>query len=309
LAVLNEIRGLTQVPVLAVGPASDPKLILQALREGAYQYLDESQLEIEFTAALRRLASSGVGQDEPGRIITVLSPSGGSGSSTVAVNIATALAEQHKTCALFDMKLEKGDLATLLDVQPEHSVADFCQNLARMDRSMFQQCLTAHPSGVHLLASPGSYSDVSRVTPQGIRKALTMARGMFPYVVVDLDHSYREEHAQVLYQSDVILLVLRLDIMSLRQTRRILGYLEQLGIASERVRLAVNRYRWQKELAVSQMERALDCKIRYFIPDDPKSIKRANNNGVPVVLARPGAKVSKCLMDVAQQVNGRHKKS
>ena len=306
LEVLCEVQGTTPARVLAVGPASNPRLILQVLREGAFQYLDEHELDAELPVALRRVKTEPTEQGESGRIVTVLAASGGSGSSTVAVNIATALSATHERCALFDLKLQTGDLATLLDVQPIHTLADFCRKSARMDRCMFEQCFVRHSSGVHLLAPPGTYADVGVVTPQGVRKALSMSRAMFPYVVVDLDHSYRREQAQALYQADVILLVLQLDFTSLRQSRRTLGYIEQLGIGFNQVRLVVNRYGRPKELPVFRVEEALGIKAQHFIPDQPRSVNRANNNGVPVILERPTAKVSKSIVELAMSVNGLH---
>ncbi len=305
LAVLQEIQETAPIRVLAVGPANDPKLILRALHQGAYCYIDQQQFREELRSAFRRLQVEAPPPVKHGRIISVLGSSGGSGASTVAVNVATCLAQEHRRCALLDLKLESGDLAALLDLHPAHTVADFCRHAARMDASMFERCFAQHSTGVHLLAAPPTYDDRNLVTPRGVRKALVMARGAFPYVVVDLERS-GQEHVQALYQSDLILVVMRLDFVSVRQTRRILDYLESLQIDSGRVHLAVNRHLQPQELRVSDVEQTLKKKVRYFIPDDPKTVNQANNRGVPVVLEKPRARVSRSLHDLAQSVNGRH---
>ena len=103
-----------------------------------------------------------------------------------------------------------GDLASLLDLHPEHTLADLCQNVAHMDRTMLERSLVRHDSGVRLLAPPRRFGDVSLITPQGVRQALSVARLLFPYLVVDLDRSFGPEQVQALRQADVILLVLRL---------------------------------------------------------------------------------------------------
>ncbi|MEX2287864.1 MAG: AAA family ATPase [Planctomycetaceae bacterium] len=304
LETLGELRETTRARVLGVGPASDAKLILESMRKGAYQYLDETVIDGELTAAINRLATNDNGPAEPGKIIAVLGPSGGSGSSTVAVNVATVLAQHHAECALFDLKLENGDLATLLDLKPDHTIAEFCDNLARMDDNMFGQCFVRHATGVHLMAAPHMYADAARVTAQGVRKALGMARRRYSYVVIDLDHSYRQVHAQAMYQADVIVIVVRLELASLRQAQRTLDYMNHLGIAEDRVRLIANRCGWQNELRVSQVQKTLGIKVLQTIPDDPKSLRRANLKGMPVVRARPLAKVSRSLINVAMSVNG-----
>src|SRR5262249_55744405 len=135
---------------------------------------------------------------------------------------------------------------------------------------------------------------------------LTLARQLFPYVVVDLDHSFREEQVQVLRQADVITLVFRLDFASLRNTRRVLDHLDRLSVDRMRVQLVVNRYGQPKEVPSAKAEEALGVKIAHFIPDDPKTVNRANNNGVPVVLESPSAKVSKLVTRLALSLNGQH---
>ena len=107
-------------------------------------------------AALGRWRADRRSREEAGKVIAVLAPSGGSGSSTLAVNVATVLAKQHKSAVLIDLKLETGDLAALLDLKPTYTLADLCQNVARMDRSLFERSLARHASGVQLLAPPAT---------------------------------------------------------------------------------------------------------------------------------------------------------
>jgi pilus assembly protein CpaE len=85
-----------------------------------------------------------------------------------------------------------------------------------------------------------------------------------------------------------------------------LDYLRELGVNRERVRVVVNRHGQAQEVPAAKAEEALGMKIFHFIPDDPKTINRANNNGVPVVLESPWAKVSKSVSKLAASVNGRH---
>ncbi|MBV8194506.1 MAG: hypothetical protein JOY80_03165 [Candidatus Dormibacteraeota bacterium] len=293
--------------VLAIGPAADSKLVLRALRGAVDDYVDESDLGSELPAALERWRASRSRQKLAGRVISLLAPSGGSGSSTLAANLATLLARQYNSTALIDMKLETGDLAALLDLRPSFTLADLCQNLARLDRTLFESLLTRHSSGVYLLAPPRHLDDIARITPEGVHQTLVLARAMFPYVLIDLDHSFRPEQAEVLRISDLILLVLRLDFTSLRNTRRAIEYLEHLGISRERIRLVVNRYGQPKEVPAAKAEEALNMKIYHYVPDDPKNVNRANNNGVPVVVESPRASVSKSLTKLAAGVNGRLK--
>jgi pilus assembly protein CpaE len=281
---------------------------LRAQRGGADDYVDEQELEPELgTVVARLMMSSGTPQHQ-GRLIALLAPSGGSGSSTLAVNIATVLAKEHKDVALVDLKFHSGDLAALLDLKPSFTMADLCENLDRLDQVMLERSLVKHESGVHLLAPPRVMADVSHVTVEGVRRSLTLARSMFPYVVVDIDHTFHVEQLEALRSADIVLLVIRLDFASLRNARRTLEHLEYMGVDRERVRLVVNRFGQPKEVPAMKAEEALGVKIAHFVPDDPKSINRANNNGIPVVLESPWARVSKSVTKLAVSVNGQHAK-
>src|SRR5262245_7143510 len=171
LACLGALHDLTQARLLVVGPTADARLVLRALRSGAADFIDEDELETELPAALGRLQNE-VAAGEPGRIIALLAPNGGSGSSTLAVNVATLLAKDHETSLLLDLKLTSGDLAALLDLKPTHTLADLCQNAARMDRIMFERSLVEHSSGVRLLAPPRTFADITYVTAEAVGQAL-----------------------------------------------------------------------------------------------------------------------------------------
>lgn len=305
LQALTQLHAISSCPKLVVGPTHDTRIVLRALRSGANDYVDAAELESELNAALSRLRLSNGAHDEPARVVAVLSPSGGSGSSTVAVNIATHLASKYKDTLLLDLKLHAGDLAALLDLKPSHTLADLCRRTGNMDRGMFEQTLVRDSRGVALLAPPRHLKDAALVTADGVQQALQMARKFFPFVVVDVDHSFTPEQDQVLRLADVVLIVLRLDFNCLRHARRTLDYLDQLGINRDRLQIVVNRFGQAQEVPVAKAEEALGMKVAYFVPDDPKTVNRANNNGVPVILESPSAKVAKSLINLAVGVNGR----
>ncbi len=231
------------------------------LHEGADHYLDEDDLETQLDAVLLRLQIKEEATRPPaGQLIALLGASGGTGASTLAVNVAAVLARDAGRCALIDLKPGVGDLAALLDLKPTHNLADLCLNAGRMDRAMFESALVVHASGVHLLAPPQMYEDIRLVTAAGVQKTLNLAREAFRFSVVDLEDCYHEEQVAVLRQADFILLVFRLDFTSLRSTRRILDYLEQAGLPGDRVRLVINRYGQAKELPLSEAENALGAR-------------------------------------------------
>lgn len=301
LQVLHEISQVAQprgAHILAVGPP-DAQLILRTIQE-VKEYIDETKLADALAGSLAKIVGAG---GDLGNLISILAPSGGSGSSMLAANLATALAVQQKTCGLIDMKLGAGVLDALINVRPSHSMADLCRmSNNQVDRSSFESSVTRAPSGVFLLTPPASLEDIHHVTKQGVRQILTVARSLYPTVVVDLDRTYGEEQVEVLYQSDVILIVLRLDFTSLRNTRQTLEHLEELGIDRQRIKLVINRLGQPKEVRLNQAEAALGMKIFHAIPEDVRSMNRSINHGVPVIMEVPKAPISRSLQDLAESL-------
>ncbi len=301
LNLLPTLRRFAGRKVLAVGPASDSKLVLRALRGGAEDYIDTAELEAELEGAIHRMNEAARVPVVPGRLIAVLGPNGGSGSSTVAVNVAAALgsAKDAKPVGLIDLKLESGDLASLLDLKPSHTLADLCHNAARLDRMMFERSLGQHSSGVRLLAAPLHLADVARVRPEGITQALALARNEFPYVIADVPSTFRDEPKVILKQADVVAIVFRLEFSSLKNVRKTLEALEAIDVTTDKIRLVVNRYGQPQEVPFAKAEEALGQKIHHYIPEDAKTINRASNHGIPAVVEAASAKVSKSLVQLA----------
>ena len=288
--------------LMAVGEASDPKLILRALQLGADHYVDQADLEAELEAGVSRLKVKQEAVAPTGRLLAVLGASGGVGGSTLAVNLATVMAKAQGKTVLLDLHPGRGDLAALLDLKPQFNLADLCINVARLDRTIFEKMLVRHDSGVHLLGAPQMFGDTRVVSAQGVTQALAMARRVFPVVVVDLEDCFHEEQVVTLRQATAILLVARLDFTSLRNAHRILDHLQELEIARHQVKVVVNRSGQANELPVTEAEEALGQKLAHFVPDDCKTLNGANNSGIPAVLKEPNSKVSHSIKELSKIV-------
>src|SRR5690606_10594838 len=114
-----------------------------------------------------------------------------------------------------------------------HTSADLCRSATRIDRSLLEKSLVRHENGLAMLAAPLRIGDAAYVTGDGIQQVLSVANDLASYVVADLSHSFLDLTASVLTQADRILIVLRLDFTALRNTRRVLEHLEQVGIAQD----------------------------------------------------------------------------
>jgi pilus assembly protein CpaE len=301
LVFLSELRRVTKGRIIAVGPSGDAKLILRALRDGAEHYLDEAEVAQELASTLAQLkALRSLILRKPGRVVCVIKPSGGSGASTLAANLAVLLAQEHKSCALLDFDLVTDDLTALLDLKPTATLADLLKYSTQMDRVVFERSLTRHATGVSLLASSRFHDDLAHLTPQCIGEVLNWARRLYPQVIVDVGQPFQEVKLEALRAAEVTLLVFRLDFTSLRNVKRTVEHLEKNGIGRERLMLVANRHGQPKELSPSEAEESLGIKIGYYLVDDPKTANEANNKGIPMVLDAPRSNVSKSIGRLAK---------
>ena len=312
LTALAEMRPAVESRVMAVGPGADPKLILRTMRAGADEFVTEDEFATEFDEALTRLGKGAAGSVS-GKAFAVLGASGGSGASTVAVNVAAAFARDHGGGILIDLKLETGDLAALLDLDTPHTIADLCGGHNSPDRDMLEQSLVSHASGVRLLASPRRQASAIRtkssmsgpgVTADTVREVINLARAVCPHTVVEVNPTFREEQTQALRMADAVLFVFRLDFTSLRNTRRALEHLDAVGIDRGRVRLVGNRHGQPHALKPADVEEALGLKLFHLVPDDPNAMNIAANVGEPGVLGLPKAPSSRSLKQLAASLVG-----
>jgi pilus assembly protein CpaE len=302
LTALARLRQLPGCAVVVVGPGEDSRLVLRVCHIGVRDYIDENEFDEALPAAIQRLRSENATHVKVEKTIAVYSPSGGCGVSTLAVNLAVLLAKEHEKTLLIDLNLHTGDLSALLDLRPTHTLADLCAQAGHLDRTMLDRTLVPHASGIHLLAPPLHLADAERITPEGVRHTISLGRRLFPHVVVDLEHVLSQPQEQVLHMADMILLVVRLDFTVLRNARRIMEHFDRLNVSRERVRVVANRYGQSKEVPYRKAEEGLGVKIYHYVPDDPKTVNRANNCGVPVVLESPYAKVSRSLTKLVKSV-------
>jgi pilus assembly protein CpaE len=310
---VRQVRSSSSAYIMAAGPATNAQLILRCLHEGADEYVDGDNFDQELPGGLARFGAkrklSGA-SEAPGKVISVIGASGGAGASTVAANIAGLLSRGaasrgSRSCGLIDLRLEHGDLAAILSLAPQHTVIDFCANAGRIDRSVLDQMFISHASGLELLAAPWDAKQASLVTPQGLRLLLAMARAKFPYAVMDLDNRLGELAIEALWQSDQILVVTRLDFVSVRNARRLLDRLLEIGLEPERIDVVANRYKQPRELHSAQAEAALGRRISHYVVDDAARVHDSANAGRLVALCGGWARIGRDLKNLAAALNGK----
>ncbi|HEU5041595.1 MAG TPA: AAA family ATPase [Gemmatimonadales bacterium] len=277
--------------VVAVGPHLSPEQLLAAMRAGVADYLHKPVEEAALRGAMSRVAQSlGVSSAKGGvrvsRLYSFFSPKGGSGSTSVATNVAVVLHRlTGKKTLLVDLDLELGEVALLLGVQPRFNFVDMVKNFHRMDAGLLASYIEQHPSGIHLLSAPFHPERAEVVSADDIRRILHFLKQHYDYVVVDTPGSFSPSTLAAFDQSDQVFVVTNLDLPSLRNIQRGLPMLKRvLPKGEEQIRMVVNRYSSDSQISLADVERTIGIKVFATISNDYEALIQSINSGKPIVL-------------------------
>jgi pilus assembly protein CpaE len=306
LPVLKQVEGRANGAILAVGPPGDAAFILQVMRSGAREYLDETKVREELPVVLERFRQAGLLQTKVGRTVAVTAGAPGSGVTTVATNLAFALAVHHpKQVVLAEIGTDVPSLALALDLQPKHGAGDLVRDWNRTDATMIRQSLAEHAAGVQVLAhTPESLTSAS-VEPPAMRHLALLLRTLYDWTVLDLGHSAHPSALEAMRLADVVLVVTRLDVPALRLSRRYIKDLADQGIPLERLRPVANFFGQRKQLPWRQAQETLGLPVVIWVPDDPATLNQALNQGRPLIQTASRAKITRRFQELAQQLNGK----
>jgi pilus assembly protein CpaE len=185
-----------------------------------------------------------------GKIVMVYSPKGGTGCTTVAVNLSVALCNDETRVVLVDANLQFGDVAIFLNEQGKNTLLDLAPRADELDPDIVEEVMIKHAaSGVHVLASPSRPEYGEKVNPEQFSKLLKYLRQLYAYVVVDTCSYLNDITLSVLDISDIIVLVNTQDIPSIKNDRLFLDLLTTLSIPADRVVFVMNKF--DKRIAIT----------------------------------------------------------
>ncbi|MGQ9458521.1 MAG: response regulator [Anaerolineae bacterium] len=299
---------LANVPVILLTARGGISEKVAGFEAGADDYLvkpfDPVELELRVKVLLARSRVAAGEQKPRGKVISVFSLRGGVGVSTLAVNLAYALAKgQDRPVALADLALESGHAALMLDLRPRLSWADLAQQEAGgLDVEMVQRAMVRHESGLHLLAAPPSPALSELVSPRAANAILSMLVEHYAYVVVDTASTLNEVTLAALDLSDTILLLLAPELASLKLASVSLEIFDSLGYPASRTLLVVNWTFPQGGLGQKHIESALHKSVQAVIPYERTAVVQAINRGIPLLQFAPSSPVSEAIAELARQI-------
>lgn len=293
--------------VLVISRSQEGSLILQAMRNGAREFLNlPLQLE-DFIAALDRIrtAMGGEGNEgggHAGQIITVAGVSGGVGTTALVVNAAAALAQNPgNSPVIIDLDLTLGDADVWLDIIPEYTIRDVSDNISRLDYGLLKRSLTRHECGVYLLPRPVEVAYDEPLRNDDLRRIMALLKATFSHLIIDLSKSYSRLDLAAMEVSNRVLLVTQLDLSCLRNVVRIMQFLEQNDVR-DKVEIVVNRVGLEdSDISLNKALETIGRDVFWQIPNDYATMVGARNDGMPLCQYAPKARITRSINDLVRK--------
>jgi pilus assembly protein CpaE len=240
------------------------------------------------------------GERVPGKIIGVFAGKGGVGKTTIAVNLAVALASRPGIkVAIVDVDIQFGDVALALNVFPRSTIADIVAEKGQIEDKILETYMTAYNDQLSVLAAPLRPEQAERLTGKLVGAILQQLRNSYDFIIVDTASSFSEVTIAALDASDTVLVIVALDLPTVKNTKLSLEIMQSLGYGDDKILLVLNRPTPEGGIDAREVETSLKRIFAVTIPTDIKTVASSINKGFPFVIANPSAPVSQKLITLA----------
>jgi pilus assembly protein CpaE len=309
LRLCKQLASQTSSAPIVVSTSKSPDTILRAMRAGARDFAFLEQKAGDVARAIRELtlAQASVPPPAQGKVIALFGCKGGSGATTIALNLAGALMnadpDQPAKVVVVDADLEMGDVLVFLDMSSRYTFHDVFTNMRRLDSELLYNSLGLHKSGLYVLSQTDQVEGAKELTVEEFGKVIAFLREHFDFVVVDGLRDFRDQSLVVLDRADFILCTMTQDIPALKNANRCLQIFKRLRYPDSKIRLVVNRYRNAGGLTSTSISDALAHGVDATIANDFPVVVKAVNEGHLLVETDPNSKVWKDIASLASLVH------
>lgn len=302
-------------PIIGFSTIRDPNSMSKAVLAGVKVYLSSPLKEEEVISSIhtvmakeeRRRAREAGEVSEPvaaGTVVTVFGAKGGIGKTTIATNLATALVQRtNQSVVVVDLDTRFGDVAILMDIPVERSIADMAIPEDEISRELLQDCIYTHNTGVAILPAPIRPTDWRSVHAGHIERIVQFLMQTYDYVILDTPGTFNDIVARALELATMVVLVATVDMASLKDTLLALDMLRSWNFPQEKIKLVINATNEATTVNPQEIKRMLGREVFWSVPYD-RNISTATQLGMPVVVAKPHSKAAESLAEMAYALGG-----
>jgi pilus assembly protein CpaE len=322
----------TQIVILSI--QGDPNYMRRAMLAGARDYLTKPPSVEELISAIRRAGKMSHEEKEKarpafqiktgalnpsvlgmpalvnGKVISIYSPKGGTGATTIAANLAVTLKSEEESVVLVDGNIQFGDVAVFLNEQGRNSIVDLAPRADELDPEIFEEVLIDHQaSGLKILASPSRPEEAEDVSGEAFTKVLDYLRHMFSYILVDTATSLNDVSLSIIDASDLIVLVATQDIPAIKNARLFLDLMDIMKVPREQILLVMNRYDKRVGITAEKVSENFRHPVSAVLPLEDRVVIPSVNRGVPFMLGDRKWPIARSFLSLAETLKQTLEKS
>ncbi len=304
--------GGAHVPIIMLTVDKDIEQKVRGLRAGADDTLVKPFHRAELVARMRSLLArfapregvALVGKPPLGRLLAFYGAKGGVGATTIAINAAIALhKETGRRVCLVDGALQFGDHRVFLDLGLDRKSIYDLVSAPSVDADLIKSVVVRHDSGIDLLLAPPSPEQGDSVTEAQMTTILAQLRGLYDYVIVDVEKRLGDLTLSTLDHADRIFVVMTADLSCLKNVRLVLEALGHVGYEQSRVKLVLNRSNAFTGISVQSAEGALKRTIEHKVTNEYRVAISAQNSGDPFMHSKADSPLGKELLEFARSID------
>jgi pilus assembly protein CpaE len=305
--------------VIVTSTQHDAGTMRQAMRAGAQDFLPKPLKAEELLASIHQVyasntqrraliveaATAAPAEEKPvdGKIITMFSPKGGVGRTTIGVNLAIALRKlTRQRVAIADCNLQFGDVGIVMNCNTNRTIADLIPTVGDLSPQVLDSVLVNHESGVRVLLAPTRPEVAELFHPEHVKQILQALRRTHEYVVVDTWTTFQEVILGIFDVSSEIILLTTLDMPAIKNIRVFLDVCDAIQYPKERVLLVINRGDASSGLSLEDIEESVQHKVAATLVSAGALVTSSINRGVPFLMTDPGATISQNVEDLARRL-------
>jgi pilus assembly protein CpaE len=301
--IANEVAALqeqTRAPIVLGLVGEREGLVDEALEAALSDILILPQPADVIAFALRKAARGRAsGQAKSSRVIMVSSTKGGTGKTSLAVNLGVELSQHRLRTLLIDLDVQFGDVGIVLGLdRPEKTLHDLASTGGEVDAEKLRGYVIKHASGMHVLPAPLRPEEGENIEASRVATVLQTARSMYDAIVIDTAPLFDGPMLTALDRSDQLLLVSTPDVPSMKNVRLALQTLDLLGFPVDRVALVANRAGMAGGTSVNEISETVGREVRFTLPEDP-AVPESLNAGIPAVALQTRSGFARGIKEIA----------
>ena len=321
------------IKVVILSVQGDQNYMRRAMLAGARDFLTKPPMGDELISAIRRAGeiarteraqaaslrtipaamNAGASPASPlgfgltrGKVVSVYSPKGGTGCTTIAVNLAVALHNEDTRVVIVDSNLQYGDVAMFFNEQGKNTISDLAPLADELDSEIVDGVLVKHAAtGIGILASPSRPEQADKVNADQFLKVVDFLRRMYAYVVVDTATYLSDVTIAAIDVSDVLVLVTTQDIPSIKNSRLFLDLMQTLKIDRSRVVFVMNKFDKRIAITADRVSENLKQEVAAILPLEERVVIPAVNRGVPFMIDNKTQPIARGIFGLAESVRAR----